>query len=96
MQLYGAYVPPEHIRKADKEVWDDIDNHPMIVCEMLGVSFRDVINAIHEGARDLELEMVMVYMRQVAIAVQRMHHCGIVHRDLKPGNIMVWFWFCLI
>jgi WD40 repeat protein/serine/threonine protein kinase len=29
------------------------------------------------------------YIRQTALALQYIHHCGLVHRDIKPSNLLI-------
>jgi serine/threonine protein kinase len=55
-----------------------------IVMELLqGVDLRAKIRK-----RDVSPNMAMIYLRQIAIALDELHNHEIIHRDLKPSNIM--------
>ncbi|TNG00463.1 MAG: serine/threonine protein kinase [Gammaproteobacteria bacterium] len=55
-----------------------------IVMELLqGVDLRTKIRK-----RDVSPNMAMIYLRQIAIALDALHKHDIIHRDLKPSNIM--------
>lgn len=82
----SARIRSEHVvRVTDAGVASDVDEAPFIVMELL------------EG-RNLEQEtdgepqpphMVVMWLRQVAIALDKAHRLGIVHRDLKPENVFL-------
>jgi tRNA A-37 threonylcarbamoyl transferase component Bud32/tetratricopeptide (TPR) repeat protein len=50
-----------------------------------GQNLRELIN--RRGPLDVPL--VVLVMRQVALALQKAAACGLVHRDIKPENIML-------
>ena len=50
-----------------------------------GQNLRELIN--RRGPLDVSL--VVLVMRQVALALQKAAACGLVHRDIKPENIML-------
>jgi DNA-binding NarL/FixJ family response regulator len=55
-----------------------------IVMELLqGIDLRTRIRK-----RDVSPNMAMIYLRQIAIALDELHNHEIIHRDLKPSNIM--------
>ena len=81
-----ARIKSEHVvRVTDADVAPELDGAPFLVMELL------------EGA-DLEREAdanppapatVVVWLRQVARALDKAHALGIVHRDLKPKNLFL-------
>ncbi len=82
----SARIRSEHVvRVTDAGVASDVDEAPFIVMELL------------EG-RNLEQEtdsdpqpphIVVMWLRQVAVALDKAHRLGIVHRDLKPENVFL-------
>ena len=55
-----------------------------IVMELLqGIDLRTKIRK-----RDVSPNMAIIYLRQIAIALDELHNHDIIHRDLKPSNIM--------
>jgi serine/threonine-protein kinase len=74
------------VRVVDADVSDDLGQVPFIVMERLsGHDLRSELK--RRGA--LPAGEVVLYLRQVARALDKAHKKGIVHRDLKPANLYV-------
>jgi serine/threonine protein kinase len=50
---------------------------------------RSTLRQRHPEGQQLELSLIVSYIRQVADALQYAHNQGIVHRDVKPENMLV-------
>ncbi len=74
------------VRVIDADVAPELGDAPYIVMELL--KGRDLGSELkHRGA--LPAGEVVVFMKQVARALDKAHGLGIVHRDLKPANLIV-------
>ena len=82
-----ARIDSDHVaRVVDTDIATDLDDAPFLVMEYLrGQNLQD----LSESIGPLSPREVLVYLRQVAIALDKAHALGIVHRDLKPENLFL-------
>jgi len=79
-------IKSEHVvRVIDADVAPELDGAPFIVMELLEGMDLERKTA---GSRT-EPALVVDWLRQVALAVEKAHGLGIVHRDLKPENLFL-------
>jgi serine/threonine protein kinase len=74
------------VRIFDADVSAELGNVPFMVMEML--NGRDLGSELKRRGV-LSAGEVVLYLRQVARALDKAHAIGIVHRDLKPANLFV-------
>ena len=82
-----ARIDSDHVaRVVDSDIAEDLGEAPFLVMEYLrGENLQDLSDELGP----LPPIEVLVYMRQVAIALDKAHSIGIVHRDLKPENLFL-------
>ena len=82
-----ARIDSDHVaRVVDSDIADDLAGAPFLVMEYLrGQNLQELSDTI--GA--LPPSEVLVYLRQIAIALDKAHSIGVVHRDLKPENLFL-------
>lgn len=82
-----ARIDSDHVcRVVDTDIAHDLGDAPFLVMEYLrGQNLQDLSDEL--GA--LPPKEVLVYLRQIAIALDKAHAIGIVHRDLKPENLFL-------
>jgi eukaryotic-like serine/threonine-protein kinase len=82
-----ARIDSDHVaRVVDTDIAEDLGDAPFLVMEYLrGDNFQD----LSEELGPLPPQEVLVYLRQVALGLERAHAIGIVHRDLKPENLFL-------
>ncbi len=82
-----ARIDSDHVVKVtDADVAPELDGAPFLVMELLrGESFDELLK--RRGR--LEPEEALVYLRQIARALDRAHALGIIHRDIKPENLIL-------
>lgn len=80
-EMIADLVHPNIVKIHDLGVSDD---HAHIAMEYL--SGGDLRQRIREGIGERD---ALVYARQIASALAKIHSVGILHRDLKPANIML-------
>jgi serine/threonine-protein kinase len=82
-----ARIDSDHVcRVVDTDIAVDLDDAPFLVMEYLrGQNLQDLSDEL--GA--LPPKEVLIYLRQVALALDKAHAIGIVHRDLKPENLFI-------
>ena len=71
------------VRVTDADVAPELEGAPFLVMELLEGSDLEKL-ADRPGASD-----VLVWLRQIARALDKAHKLGIVHRDLKPENLFL-------
>ena len=79
-QLTGAIESEHLVRITDAGIDGDV---PFLVMELL--RGEDLRTLLRRRGR-LPPELVVPYLRQVALALDKTHTAGIIHRDLKPAN----------
>lgn len=82
-----ARIDSDHVcRVVDTDIATDLEDAPFLVMEYLrGQNLQDLSDEL--GA--LPPKEVVIYMRQMALALDKAHAIGIVHRDLKPENLFL-------
>ena len=61
-----------------------------IVMEFIpGANLGQMLHSLREQNQWIRLDESIELMRQVALAMDFIHHQGVLHRDMKPGNIML-------
>ncbi|HHH30860.1 MAG TPA: hypothetical protein ENK57_21290, partial [Polyangiaceae bacterium] len=82
-----ARIDSDHVaRVVDSDIAEDLGEAPFLVMEYLrGENLQDLSDELGP----LPAPEVLVYLRQVAIALDKAHSIGIVHRDLKPENLFL-------
>ena len=82
-----ARIDSDHVcRVVDTQIAAELGDLPFLVMEYLrGSNLQDISDEIGP----LPPREVLVYLRQIAIALDKAHAIGIVHRDLKPENLFL-------
>lgn len=61
-----------------------------IVMEFIpGANLGQMLHSLRAQNQWIRLDKSIELMRQVALAMDYIHHQGVLHRDMKPGNIML-------
>lgn len=61
-----------------------------IVMEFIpGANLGQMLHSLRAQNQWIRLDESIELMRQVALAMDYIHHQGVLHRDMKPGNIML-------
>jgi tRNA A-37 threonylcarbamoyl transferase component Bud32 len=81
-----ANVASEYIVDVFDAGIDDTTGMPFLVMELLN---GEDLSKILQRSGALSFEQVIVYLRQVASALDKTHAALIVHRDLKPENLFL-------
>ncbi len=82
-----ARIDSDHVcRVVDSDVADDLEGAPYLLMEYLR---GQDLQALSDQLGKLDPREVLVYLKQVALALDRAHALGIVHRDLKPENLFM-------
>jgi serine/threonine-protein kinase len=80
-------IQSEHVvRVVDADVCEELGDVPYMVMELL--NGRDLRTELKKRGA-LPAGEVVLYLKQVARALDKAHDKGIVHRDLKPANMHV-------
>jgi eukaryotic-like serine/threonine-protein kinase len=82
-----ARIDSDHVcRVVDTDIATDLDGAPFLVMEYLrGQNLQELSDELGP----LPPKEVLVYLRQIALALDKAHAIGIVHRDLKPENLFL-------
>jgi serine/threonine protein kinase len=82
----SSLIKSDHVvRVTDADVAPELDGAPFLVMELLeGADLERVAAASRPSEAD-----VLLWLRQVARALDKAHELGIVHRDLKPENLFL-------
>jgi eukaryotic-like serine/threonine-protein kinase len=83
----AARISSDHVVKVtDADVAPEIGGAPFLVMEQLeGESFDELLRS--RGS--LPPSEALVYLKQIARALDKAHSLGIVHRDIKPENLFL-------
>jgi serine/threonine-protein kinase len=84
-RITGA-IQSDHIVRVSDAGLDVATDTPFIVMELL---HGQELSKLIRKRKNLPPDEVAVYLRQVALALDKTHAAGIVHRDLKPANLFV-------
>lgn len=78
---------PFIVRLNNFEQDDDRDEQPFLVMQFVkGQTANDILI---DHPRGLPLELVIKWVRRIAMALDYAHSQDVLHRDLKPSNIMI-------
>jgi len=66
----------------------EYNNHLCLVYESMGMNLRETLNKFGRNI-GLSMDGVILYGRQLFLALSLLHRHKIIHADLKPDNIMV-------
>lgn len=82
----SARIKSNHVvRVTDADVAPELDGAPFLVMDLLiGMDLERAATAIKPTP-----EVVVAWLRQVALAIDKAHALGIIHRDLKPENLFL-------
>jgi serine/threonine-protein kinase len=84
-KITGA-IQSDHIVRVSDAGLDAATDTPFLVMELL--HGEEISNMMRRRKR-LPVEELLVYLRQIALALDKTHAAGIVHRDLKPANLFI-------
>jgi serine/threonine-protein kinase len=84
-KITGAIQSDHIVRVSDAGV-DAATDTPFLVMELL---HGEELSRMMRKRKRLPPEELIVYLRQIALALDKTHAAGIVHRDLKPANIFI-------
>lgn len=79
-------VESDHVVKVLDADIDAATDMPFLVMELLR---GEELGRMVRQRKGLPIGEAFVYLRQVALALDKTHAVGIVHRDLKPDNLFV-------
>ncbi len=54
-----------------------------------GQSLADVILRLHADEQQIDVEVVIKVVEEIADALESMHAVGLIHRDVKPANVLL-------
>jgi serine/threonine-protein kinase len=86
-KVTGSIVSDHLVRVADAGI-DEETETPFLAMELLQ---GQELHRLLATQGSLPAEEVVLYLQQVARALDKTHAAGIVHRDLKPENLFVTF-----
>lgn len=66
----------------------DKSNHVVIAMEWMQYGTLERFTVTHSARKVMPEAVAIGVMRQIAQAVEYLHHYNIVHRDIKPANVM--------
>src|SRR5262249_26390153 len=79
-------IESEHLVRISDAGIDAATGMPFLAMELLkGQDLDDIID--QRGV--LPKSEVVLYLFQIALALDKTHAVGVIHRDLKPGNLFV-------
>lgn len=65
-----------------------IQNHIILIYELLGVSIYDILNDLTQNLYTIEKDIVNKIIKDLLIGLQGLHSKHIVHLDIKPENML--------
>lgn len=79
-------IRSDHIVRVTDAGVDDETGMPFLVMELLQ---GEELGSLLKKRGPFPLEDTLLYLTQVALALDKAHAASIVHRDLKPGNLFL-------
>lgn len=79
-------IQSEHLVRVSDAGVDATTGVPFLVMELL---HGEEMGALVKRSGPLSPEQCVLYLWQVAIALDKTHAAGVIHRDLKPANLFV-------
>ncbi|TKD01193.1 serine/threonine protein kinase [Polyangium fumosum] len=79
-------IRSDHVVRVTDAGIDQITSMPFLVMELL---HGEEVGAMLKKRGHIPIDEALVYLGQVAFALDKAHAGGIVHRDLKPGNLFI-------
>ncbi|MRG96723.1 serine/threonine protein kinase [Polyangium spumosum] len=76
----------DHVVRVTDAGIDQTTSMPFLVMELL---HGEEVGAMLKKRGHIPIDEALVYLGQVAFALDKAHAAGIVHRDLKPGNLFI-------
>ncbi|MDI3286090.1 serine/threonine-protein kinase [Polyangium sp. 15x6] len=76
----------DHVVRVTDAGIDQTTSMPFLVMELL---HGEEVGAMLKKRGHIPIDEALVYLGQVAFALDKAHAGGIVHRDLKPGNLFI-------
>jgi serine/threonine protein kinase len=79
-------IRSDHIVRVTDAGCDDTTGMPFLVMELL---HGEELGSLIKKRDHIPIDEALVYLTQVAFALDKAHAASIVHRDLKPGNLFL-------
>ena len=79
-------IRSDHVVRVTDAGIDQTTSMPFLVMELL---HGEEVGAMLKKRGHIPIDEALVYLGQVAFALDKAHAGGIVHRDLKPGNLFI-------
>ncbi|MDI1447940.1 protein kinase [Polyangium sp. 6x1] len=79
-------IRSDHVVRVTDAGIDQVTSMPFLVMELL---HGEEVGAMLKKRGHIPIDEALVYLGQVAFALDKAHAGGIVHRDLKPGNLFI-------
>jgi serine/threonine-protein kinase len=79
-------IRSDHVVRVTDAGVDAVTGMPFLVMELL---HGEELGALLKKRGHIPIDEALLYLSQVALALDKAHAQGIVHRDLKPGNLFI-------